>query len=115
GGAGSDRSASQNPSADAFPVLVGLQAAFAANRPGILIVNKHDVVSNEDFVLESNALADKRVTGDFAPTANPGSLLNLDKRANLNVVADFAPVKIRKAVDAHVFAEFHIPPNVLAR
>lgn len=90
-----------------FPVLFDLRPS-AGRGPRIGIVDEHDSVTHEDFILDRHALADKSVAGDFAAGADDRVFLNLDKRPDPTLVADRAAVEINEAVDRDVFSQPHV-------
>jgi len=65
-------------------------------------------VADEHLIFNDHSFANEGVAGDFDGTANTGVLLNLDKRADLAVIADFAAVEIYKSEDSNVPAELDI-------
>jgi hypothetical protein len=64
-------------------------------------------VADKNVIFNIHALTDERVRGDLAVLTNPGVLLNLDKRANLGVISDFAAVQVHEIKDLDVFAKLH--------
>jgi hypothetical protein len=66
------------------------------------IVDKGYSVTDEDFVFDRYAFADKRVRRDLAAPAYPRVFLNFDERANLRAVADLAAVEIDEVMNDHV-------------
>jgi hypothetical protein len=65
-------------------------------------------VTNEDFVGNRDAFANKCVTGDFAPAADARALLDFDERTYAGFIPDFAAVKVYKVMDDDTAAEFYI-------
>jgi len=53
------------------------------------------------------------VARDLAAAANARTLLYLNKCPNLDVIANFAAVKVRKTEDLYPFAQFHVGRNAL--
>jgi hypothetical protein len=71
----------------------------------MLVVDKDDTVTDKDFVVDLDAGADERMTGDLATLADCGAALNLDERAYSCVVADGTTVKVRKRLNHNAFPE----------
>ena len=75
---------------------------------GIKIVDKSDVVADENFVFQHHAFANEGVTGNLAAGADAGAFLNFDECADFDIVADFATVKVGEAVNANAIARFDV-------
>jgi hypothetical protein len=58
------------------------------------IVDEHHAVSDEHFVLDDDALADKRMGRHLAAPADLGTLLDLDEGSDPRAVTDAASVEI---------------------
>ena len=65
-------------------------------------------MTDEDFVFEADAFADKTVTGDFTIAPDASALLNLDKRANARPVADLASVEIYEMMNFDIAPELNV-------
>ena len=63
-----------------FPVRCRLQFTVLRSRAGIRIVDEHDTVTDEDRVLDRDALTDERVARDFAPLSRLRSSESRQKR-----------------------------------
>jgi len=48
------------------------------------------------------------VAGDLAAIANSGAFLNLDERADFDVIANLAPIKIRKGVNLYSLPQLNV-------
>src|ERR1700722_13510386 len=75
----------------------------------VAVVDEHHAMTDEDVVLDGDALAHKSVAGNFAALADTGIFLDLDKSANLGFVADLASVEIDE------LGQLHIPPQLHVR
>src|SRR5262245_4186088 len=75
-----------------LPVHLGLHVPCRGRRARVGRIDEGDTVPDEDVVLDRHALADEGMTRDLAPTADFGILLNLDERANLRAISDFAAI-----------------------
>jgi hypothetical protein len=53
------------------------------------------------------------VAGNLAAIPNPRPLLNLDKRADLHVIADLTPIQVRETKDADAFAQLDVRRDLL--
>src|SRR5437899_1460869 len=92
GGAGADGGAPLYQSRFATPLLLRFQLSIGVGGTRIKVVDEGDIVPDKDFVLQSYSFADKRVTGNLAPTANPDSFLDFDKGADFHVITDLAAI-----------------------
>jgi hypothetical protein len=68
-------------------------------------------MADEDVVLDDDAFTDKTVTGDLAPFANAGILLNFNERPDFCFVTDLASVEIDELGKLYVFAQLHVGAN----
>src|SRR5712692_10881459 len=101
GGAGADGGAPLYQSRFASPLLLRFQLSIGVGGTRIKVVDEGDIVSDKDLLLQSYSFADKRVTGNFAPTANPDSFLDFDKGTDFHVIANLAAIKIGEPVYAN--------------
>ena len=108
GRARADRGALLDEGRDDLPVGLGLEAPAFDGRPGVHIVDKGDVMADEDVVLDGHALADEGVRGDLAVLADKGVLLDLDERPDLGAVADRAAVEVDEGEDLDVFPQLDV-------
>src|SRR5712664_2352963 len=92
GGAGADGGAPLYQSRFATPLLLRFQLSIGVGGARIKVVDEGDIVPDKDLLLQSYSFADKRVTGNFAPTANPNSLLDFDKGADFHIITDLAAI-----------------------
>ena len=102
-----DRCTSAHAGGDHFPISFSLRQPIRC-RSRVRIVDEHDPMTHEDFVLDRDAFADEGMAGDFAAGADDRVLLNLHKRADATLVADPAAVEINETMDRDVFSQ----PNV---
>src|SRR5262249_38712750 len=112
-GARADGCATLDERGPHLPVFFRLQATTGHGCSRNAIIDEDHTVSDKNVVLDDNALADEGVAGYLAATANRGVFLYLDKRPDLAVVADCAPVQIDKIRDVGVRADAHIRGNFL--
>jgi len=68
-------------------------------------------MSNESLVLDRHPLADKGVAGDLDAASDLRPFLNLDKRPDPGVIADFSSIQVDEVPDDHIFAQLHIGGN----
>jgi len=57
---------------------------------------------HKNLILDFHAFTNKSVTGDFAPTANFGALLDFDESPYFRVVPDFATIEVGESKNAHI-------------
>ena len=88
-----NRSAPFHPGGYDLPVGLGLQPAVSAS-VWILVISEHHAVTDEDFILNGDALAYEGMRRDLAASTDDRVLLNLDEGADLGVVANAAAVQI---------------------
>ena len=62
-------------------------------------------MSDEYLGLDGHAFADEGMARDLATSANSRALLNLDKRADLCLVPNFAAIKVDESKDLDVATE----------
>src|SRR6185312_8897892 len=86
--AGADRSPAFYDGPYDLPVSLGLQRTAVACSAGIPIINKGHVVADKDIILNLNPLTDEGVARHFNVGAELCILLDLDKGADLAVIAD---------------------------
>src|SRR5713101_8399026 len=108
GGAGADGGAPFYQSRFANPLLLRFQLSIRVGGTGIKVVDESDVVPDKDLILQGYPFADKRVTGNFAPTANPNSFLDFDKGTDFDVIANLAAIKIGEPVYANSLSELYV-------
>lgn len=70
-------------------------------------------MTDEHFIFKGHAFANESVARDFASVANPHSLLDFHEGADLDVIADFAPVEIGKGEHLDSLAKLHIRSDAL--
>jgi hypothetical protein len=76
-----------------------LETAVRRGGPWEPIIDECDAVSDEHLIFNRHAFTNECVARDLAPAANLGAALDFDKRADLDVVTNLAPVKIREIPD----------------
>jgi len=108
-----DRTATERGAAanDSFldpPIAFGLRLPVGIGRPWSAVVNKDNAMPNEDFIFNRDAIADEAVAGDLAASADARAALNLDKRSDTAVIANFASVHIHERTHPHACAQAHI-------
>src|SRR5881227_1981867 len=91
-----------------LPVRFGLRRAVFARGAGTAVVDEHDAVADEDFVLDADALADEGVARNLAARAYARALLDFDEGADARLVADAAAVEVDEAVDSNVAAQDNV-------
>jgi hypothetical protein len=94
------------------PIALCLQLAISRSS-WVAVVDKHNSVPNEYFVLDSDTLANESVRRYFATNAHCGVLLNLNEGPDPAVIADTATIQIDKIIDGDVTAEFDVRRNSL--
>src|SRR5213075_2859945 len=67
--------------------------------------HRGDAMAHEHVILDGHALAHERMAGNLAAAPDFGPLLDLDERADLRVVPDFAPVEVGEGEDLDVFTQ----------
>jgi len=107
-GTGTDGSASFNQRRNALPIGIRLQFALLIGGAGETVIGKHDPMTYKNLVFQSHALANEGMTGDFTTVPNLRPFLDLDKGADLDVVADFTSVKINETIKADIPAQFDV-------
>ncbi len=70
-------------------------------------------MTDKDIVFDEHTLTDERVALDFTILATLDALLDLDERANLRIVPDFATIEIHKIVDFDACTELDVRSNFL--
>lgn len=95
------------------PVILRLKLALLIGGKRIFIVNKDNMMSDENIVLYGDALADKAVAGDLTILPDSGPFLNFHERTDFRIVVNSAPVEIHESEDSDVPAELHVARNQL--
>src|SRR3954447_1753116 len=98
-----------------MPVGFALQLAFRIRRAGITIVDKCDVVPNENAFFNNHAFANECVAGDFAPRPDTRAFLDFNERTDFRFIADLAPVKINESADLNIAPELYVRGYQLMR
>src|ERR1035438_7625125 len=106
GDARSDRCAPVNDGALYLPVSFRLQAAIGRRRSRIAVVDESHSMTDEDVILDHDPFTDEGVTGNLAALANRSVLLNLDKGADLGIVAYLTTVEVDELRQPHIRAQF---------
>src|SRR6185503_17261907 len=108
-----DRGAPRHPRFDQLPVRLGLQDAFAADGTRIRVVDEHHPVTDEDAVLDGDAVADEGVARDLAVGSDHGAALHLDEGADARVAADPAAVQVDqpRLWNRHVWTHLYVGRN----
>ena len=95
--------------------VVSTFQSFSVCRPppgavarGISVVDKGHIVPDENVVFDSHAFADESMTGDLAPRAYSGVLLNLNERSELALIPNLAPVKVYELRKFDILAELDV-------
>jgi len=76
-----------------LPIGFGLQRT-GSGRPWIGIINEGDAMADEHVIFDVHPSQDKSVAGNLAAAATRAFFLDLDKCADLGVVADLASVQV---------------------
>src|SRR5205085_10755757 len=92
-----------------LPIRFSLKYAYCARCPRKRVVDKGNVVSNKDFVFNRDPFTNERMARYFAPAANFGILLNLNKCPNFCIVTNLATVEVVE------FRELYILPKLNVR
>src|SRR4030042_2547943 len=111
GHARSDRRPLLDQGRDDLPVGFRLEGAAGGGRSRVHIVDKSDVMADEDVVLDGHALPDEGVRGDLAVPADECVFLDLDERPDPGVVPDRAAVEVDEGEDLDVFPELDVGGN----
>src|SRR5277367_641750 len=93
-GARADRGPAANARALHPPVAVTPAAAVGVGRARAAIIDEHDAVADEYFILDIDTGAHERMAGNLAAPADDRVTLHFDERADRGVVADRATVEI---------------------
>jgi hypothetical protein len=91
-----------------MPVGFGLELAVRSRRAWIAIIDKRNIVPNENAFFDCDAFTDKAVTGDFATRTDLCAFLDFDESANFRFVTDLASVEVHKPTDPNIAAELYI-------
>src|ERR1035437_4795209 len=97
GRAGTDRGSLLDDCPLHGPVALGLERPLSARGTGIRVVDEHHAMTDENAVFDGHAFANERVAGDLAALSYFRVLLNLDKRADFRIIADFTTVQINES------------------
>src|ERR1019366_2803972 len=108
GGARPNRSPALDQGGRDLPILLGLQGAARRRGARVDIVDERHPVPDEDVVLNGYAFADEGVAGDLAVAPHPGVLLDLDKRADLGVIAHLAAVQVDEPGELDVLTQLDV-------
>ena len=68
-------------------------------------------MTDENIVLNRDAFADKRMTGNLAAPSHFGVFLNFDERSNLRFITDLASVQVDEFGEPDSLSQFHIRCN----
>ena len=85
-----------------------MQHPVSGHGARIFVVDEGDVVADEAFIFDGDAIADKRVAGDLAIFPVARAFLNPHKCADFGIVADFTAIQICQRVNASVFPELDV-------
>jgi hypothetical protein len=81
----------------------------------VLVVDEHHAVTDEDLVIDLDAVADERVALDTATGTDPGTPLDLDVRAHPGVVSDRATIEIGELKDDDPVTEGDVVDHAVRR
>jgi hypothetical protein len=107
-GTRTDGSTSFNQRRNALPISFRLQFSLLIGRAGETVIGKHDPMTYKDLVFQGHPFTDEGVTGDFTTVPDFCPFLNLDKGANLDIVADFTSVQIDEILQPDISAQFDV-------
>ena len=107
-GAGTDGGPFLDGCRNADPVIFCLKLTVICRGPGILIIDKRDIVTDKNIVLDGDAFADKGVAGNLAVLADSGIFLYFHESTDFGIVVDIASVKVHEFVYLDVFTELYI-------
>ena len=93
------------------PVLFGLQLTATGGCARIAVVDEYHPVPDEHVVFNGDAFADKGMARNLAAAAHFGILLNLDKGADLSLVAHFAAVQVDELRQADATPQLDVGGN----
>jgi hypothetical protein len=65
-------------------------------------------MTDKYFFFKGYSFAKKRVAGNLATVSHTHTLLDLDKCADLDVIANLAAVKVRECVDLYPLSQLYI-------
>jgi hypothetical protein len=90
------------------PVRFGLELAVRSRRAWIAIIDKRDIVPNENAFFDCDAFADEGVAGNFATRPDLCAFLDFNESANFRFVTDLASVKVYKPTDPNIASELYV-------
>ena len=93
------------------PFLLCLEYTCSARCTREGIVDECDVVSNKDLVFDRDPFTNEGVARYFAPPADLGILLNLDKCPNLRLITDLATIEVDEWRELHVVPHLDVRRN----
>src|SRR6185295_6535627 len=94
-----------------LPILLCLKCTCLARRTREGVVDKRDVVSDKDLIFDRHAFTNEGVARYFAPLANFGILLNLDKRPDFRIVSNLATIEVDELRKLHVLSHLDVRRN----
>src|SRR6267143_1382198 len=94
-----------------LPILFCLESTCPARRTWEGVIDERDVVSDKDLVLDRDPFTDECMARYFAPPADFGILLNLDKRPDFRLITDLATVEVDELGKRHVVPHLDIRRN----
>jgi hypothetical protein len=112
---GSNGGSSFDNRRDAVPIRFGLKLPTRGGGSRKTVIDKHHTVANKDFIFQRHSFADEGVAGDFAPVSYSRALLDFDKRADFDIVADLAAIEVREGENLDPLAKLHIWRNPLIK
>jgi hypothetical protein len=70
-------------------------------------------MSDEDVILNDDALTNERMTGDLAALPDAGIFLDFDECADLGFVSNLAAIQIDELRKANVLSQSHVVRNAV--
>jgi hypothetical protein len=104
-----------NQCRDASPIRIGLQLTIIIRGAGMEVVDKGDIVPDEDPVFERHAFANEGMARNFATVPDFDALLDFDECADFYAVSNFTTIQIDKPMESNVFTQLDIWSNPLER
>ena len=103
-----DRGSALDQGRNNLPVCLRLKLAGRCRGLGVFVIDKHDTVTHEDFVLYGHTLTNERVALDLTVLTDKGIFLNLHERTNLRAIVNPAAVEVDEVSKLDVLAKNHV-------
>src|SRR3989338_3772796 len=88
-----DGCTSADPAGNQFPVICVLQATVRRSA-GVAVIDEQHAMADKNLIFHRDPFTNKRMGGDFAPTADDGIFLYFHKSTYRRFITDRAAVQI---------------------